>query len=340
MWYEKTGKDNDVVLLSQACISRNIKGFSFPVKMSGDDKENILGMIRQAVGGMGLSFIRSDELEDAAKADLFNRYLTDLNFIRPERKTAFLLSKKEGLACQINGRDHIMVESLRSGSSINFTYKDAEELVSEIERRIPVAFSERFGFLTSDIKNVGTGVQLAYVVIIPGIVKTAGAMNILSKRLEKYDWAMKPMLQGGDIRENSLYLLSSMATLGVDENEMLARAGSVIEDVVKLERSCRVNICKKKNLLVEDQYYKSYGVLKYARRLEIGETMSHLNWLILGREYVSGRDVCLSWDQINMMIHKLTRNYSEFADKNKKPQHYAMERAKRIRETVKGDDEK
>ena len=59
MWYEKSGKDADVVLSTQVSIMRNIKGFQFPSKMSDADRENAMGMMRQASGNMGFNFIRS-----------------------------------------------------------------------------------------------------------------------------------------------------------------------------------------------------------------------------------------------------------------------------------------
>ena len=32
MWYEKEGRDEDVVLSTKACIVRNVKGYNFPYR--------------------------------------------------------------------------------------------------------------------------------------------------------------------------------------------------------------------------------------------------------------------------------------------------------------------
>ena len=37
MWYEKEGRDEDVVLSTKACIVRNVKGYNFPSKMDEKD---------------------------------------------------------------------------------------------------------------------------------------------------------------------------------------------------------------------------------------------------------------------------------------------------------------
>ena len=74
MWYEEKGQNTDVVLSTKVVINRNIKGFPFPVKMSDADRENVLGMVRQAAGPIGLNFVRTDELDDTAKQDLYERF--------------------------------------------------------------------------------------------------------------------------------------------------------------------------------------------------------------------------------------------------------------------------
>ena len=53
MWYENEGNNKDVILSTKIILSRNIKGFPFPPKMSDADRENVLGMIRQAAGKDG-----------------------------------------------------------------------------------------------------------------------------------------------------------------------------------------------------------------------------------------------------------------------------------------------
>ena len=78
MWYENDGKNMDVVLSTKIILNRNIKGFPFPPKMSDSDRENVLGMVRQAAGSMDLNFVRTDELDDAAKADLYNQFFSSV----------------------------------------------------------------------------------------------------------------------------------------------------------------------------------------------------------------------------------------------------------------------
>ena len=211
MWYEKKGKDTDVVLSTKVTIMRNIKGFQFPAKMNDADRENAMGMMRQAAGNMGFNFIRCDEMDDNAKKDLYDQYYCKYAFLNDNKKTAFLLGQKEGLGVTLNDREHMAIESFVPGSDAVSAYKAAEEVAVNFEKNMEIAYSDKMGFLTSDIKYVGTGLQISFLVAIPGIEKTAGALMILSKRAEKYDWVISPILQADGNKENGMFEIKSIA---------------------------------------------------------------------------------------------------------------------------------
>ncbi len=340
MWYEKKGKDTDVVLSTKVTIMRNIKGFQFPAKMNDADRENAMGMMRQAAGNMGFNFIRCDEMDDNAKKDLYDQYYCKYAFLNDNKKTAFLLGQKEGLGVTLNDREHMAIESFVPGSDAVSAYKAAEEVAVNFEKNMEIAYSDKMGFLTSDIKFVGTGLQISFLVAIPGIEKTAGALMILSKRAEKYDWVISPILQADGNKENGMFEIKSIATLGVSESEMVERALRVIADVVKLERSCRVNISKKKSLIIEDQFYRSYALLSYARKIEAAEAINFLNWIRLGRGQIKDDNVKLDWDKINLLTHKVRRDYKSVDAKTKRTAATAQDRADEIRRIIEEDSER
>ncbi|MBR6484872.1 MAG: hypothetical protein IKT14_07600, partial [Clostridiales bacterium] len=163
---------------------------------------------------------------------------------------------------------------------------------------------------------------------------------IKTHQIEKYEWNIKSLIQGGDVRTNSFFAISNNATLGIDENDLLERAENVLKDVIKLEKSCRSSICAKKAAIVEDQYYKAYGVLRYARRLEIPESLMHINWIILATDNIKDSEVELTWSQIHLLVHNIIRRYEEIASRGKRPVATPRKRAERVREILKGDEAK
>ena len=336
MWYEKEGNNMDVVLSTKIVLNRNIKGFPFPPKMSDADRENVLGMARQAAGSMGLNFVRTDELDDTAKADLFNQFYAGYAFLNSNAKTGYLMSKTEGLGVIINNTDHISIVSMVPGTDVVTAYKRADDLAVQFEKSMDIAYTDKFGFLTSQIKSVGTGMQLMMTLALPGIEKTEGAVQVLAKRVEKYDWQMIPMTHSDGIRESGIYVLTNVATLGITEQELIDKTRKVQEDIIKLENSCRKNICTKKKGVVEDQYYRAYATLSYCRRIETAEALTLINWLRLGQNYIDTSDADLDWNKINKLTQKVRRNYTDSAVKGVRPKDRASARAAFIRDIMKG----
>jgi len=338
MWYDNKGPNDDVVLSTKVVINRNIKGFPFPARMSDADRENVLGMARQASGSMGLDFVRTDELDDKGKADLYDKFFAGTAFLNSPAKTGFLLSKTDGLGVVINSTDHLSIESMVPGSDIATAYKRADELASAFESSMDIAFSDRLGFLTSQLKLVGTGVQFYITLAIPGIEKTEGAIQVLSRRIEKFDWTLVPVTFRDGLRQSGIYALSNIATLGITEQELIDSATRVLNDIIKLETQCRKNICTKKKGIVEDQYCRAYALLKYCRRIESSEALTLVNWLRLGQNQIEAEDTDVDWKKINLLTQKVRRNYADMS-KGTKPAEKSAARASMIRKIMKGGDE-
>ncbi len=340
MWYENEGKNKETVLSTKVVINRNIKGFPFPSKMTEADRENVLGMVRQAASSMGLDYVRTDELDDTAKADLYNQFYAGYNFLNSEDKTGFLLSKTEGLGVVINSTDHLSIVSMVAGSDIGTAYRRADELAAKFEQSMDIAYTDKFGFLTSQIKLVGTGTQLLMTLALPGIEKTEGAAQVLAKRAEKYDWQMIPMVHQDGLRESGIYVLTNVATLGITEEELVDRAQKVQKDIVKLESTCRKNICQKKKIIVEDQYYRAYATLRYCRRIESAEALTLVNWIRLGQDFVDTSESDMDWNKINKLTQRVRRNYQDAGTvKGIRAKDKASIRATMVRDIMKGGKE-
>lgn len=340
MWYEEQGRNTDVVLSTKVVINRNIKGFPFPVKMSDADRENVLGMVRQAAGPIGLNFVRTDELDDTAKQDLYERFFAGYSFLNNNAKTGFLLSKTDGLGVVINSTDHISINSMVAGSDLGTAYTRANDLAVEFEKSMDIAYTDKFGFLTSQIKSVGTGMQIMITLAIPGIEKTEGAVQVLGRRAEKYDWQIIPMTQNDGLRQSGIYVLTNVATLGVTEQDMLTRTQKLIADIIKLEKTCRKNICSRKKIIIEDQYYRAYATLRYCRRIESSEALTLINWLRLGQDQIDTSEADLDWSKINKLTQKVRRNYMDSNTKGVRPATRSSARATMIRDIIKGVENK
>lgn len=339
MWSDNAGTGTDVVLMTKALIVRNVKGFPFCPKMSATDKESVLGMVRQAASKMDLKFLRADEISEEVSEDLYEKYMIGYETAKNPSNKGLLINEEDGVCITVNDREHIAIEVVANGSAVASTYAKADAIASALESEMDIAYSEKYGFLTSDVRKAGTGLRLFTLVSIPGIEKTADALNILTRRLAKYDWKIAALVTGAGVKVPGVYVLGSVATLGVTEKEMVGRAAQVIEDVVKLEKTCRETICKRKSAVVEDQFFRSYAMLRYARRLETQEIFTYLNWLRMGLDaFTQDEDMNLDWNKINKITYKMNRNGNELNRKMNGSPAANKENADVIRSILKGDE--
>lgn len=304
-WYEEEGRDNDVVLSSKVHIVRNIKGFSFPSKMTLEEKENVLGRVVQATSDTDLKFARSSEITDEQKTELFKHRIIEISFVNDGKGKGILINNDEDLSVVVNECDHLKIQAICSGSNIPGVYKKAQDLSAKLENNMDIAFSERLGFLTARPREVGSGIRIACMVSIPGIEKS-GTISQVIKRFSKIDWQLTPVMSDSFKKHGSLYMVGNLATLGITEEELITRGVQLINELVKLERICRNEIYRKNKLIIEDSYLRAFGTLKYAKKIDVAETLDMLSWMRLGQGHVDVSDGNINWMKINRMTERVS----------------------------------
>ena len=159
IWYEKEGRDEDVVLSTKACIVRNIKGYNFPSKMDEKDANSLLKKVDSVIdrnvfsGGMATDIISSGDTATLMKAQVSGRDGSLL--FAPDRK-AIYYTEDYSLSIAVGNSEHLTIKAQAPGHDISI-YRRAEKAAVELEKKLDIAYSEKYGFLTSSVKLTGTG---------------------------------------------------------------------------------------------------------------------------------------------------------------------------------------
>jgi protein arginine kinase len=80
----------------------------------------------------------------------------------------------------------------------------------------------------------------------------------------------------------NLFQVSNGATLGLSEADILTRLEEVTLDLVAREKQAREALLTRARTLLEDRIWRSFGVLRHARKLTAQETLQHGSMLRLG----------------------------------------------------------
>ena len=340
MWYETEGRDEDVVMSTKACLVRNVKGYNFPSKMDDKDCKSLLAAVDGAIdktvfsGGAATDIVTSGDAATLMLAQISGR---DGSLLHAPDKKAIYYSEDYSLSVAVGNTEHLTIKAQAPGHDIG-VYRKAESVAVDLEKKLDIAYSEKYGFLTSSVKMTGTGLRILYTVAIPAIAKTEGGIAALRQRVGQYEWNIYPFAEQGELNESSVYIIASVSTLGVSEEELLERGEMLISDVIKAERACREEIVSSKKEQTSDIYGRSFGTLRYAGLISRSEALQALGWIRLYHDYDDSGEIDLSWNTVDKLTMDILWEPGAPSRKNSQSMNLQRSRAQGIRNILKGDD--
>ena len=335
-WYEKQGKDSDVVLSTKACIVRNVKGYNFVPRLSDADCQSLLAEIeddidRNIFDGGSATDMDKETVMRLIRLQALGREGSEL--INANRK-AFYYNEDGSLSIGVGSGEHLTIRAMAAGRDIS-VYKKAEEIALALEKKLDIAYSDNYGFLTSNVRMAGTGLKILYTVALPAISKMENGIEALRQRVGQYEWSIYPFAERGDLAGSDVYIIASVNTLGVTEDEVLKRGEMLITDIIKAERNCREKIASNKQ--TGNMYGRAYGALRYCRFISRTEAMEQLGWLRLYRDHDDEGDIKVSWEAINKLTMNVLWEPGASAKKNQNSVSVQGSRAKDIQDVLKGE---
>ena len=93
--------------------------------------------------------------------------------------------------------------------------------------------------------------------------------------------------------------------MGSDEASVLAAGEKLINDIVKIEQLCRDNLRKNRPDILENSFYRSYGILYYSKGLDPLEALDLISWIRLYHGQEDKSEIDIDWPQINTITSQL-----------------------------------
>jgi len=159
---------------------------------------------------------------------------------------------------------------------------DLEEAFSEVrdfdvnlEKKLDYAVSLEFGYLTSQIKNAGTGMKASVMLHLPFLSRT-GLLDRAIKSSLTEEFSVKGFMSDEDTSLGDLYQVSNEISIGISEDQYLKKLTTVAMSLMGYERRAREQFYKSKSTEMEDIFYRAYGLLKYCRLLSLKEAVKYL----------------------------------------------------------------
>lgn len=285
MWYE--GKSLDHIIISHRIrLARNLVDYKFPVKMSKEEAGEVIKVLQIKLSQLTdykFSLIELGTISDIEKQSLVETHLISPLLAYTKLPAMVIYNKERDISIMINEEDHIRIQCMQGGQNIQKTWDMASKLDDEIAQILDYAFHQDYGYMTSCITNVGTGLRASFMMHLPMLSKT-GHINRVFESLQKLGIQIRGMYGEGTKALGDIYQISNQLTLGRSEMDLIAIVSNVTQNLVEKEEYIRNNLSGATRKSLVNKLYKSYGILKYSRELSIEEAMELLSDVKLGFE--------------------------------------------------------
>ena len=286
-WITDSGPTRDVIISSRVRLARNIAGIPFPVLM--DREAAVAAMDRVYEGIMSehstlseqLEFIPMRDLDELKREILVERHLVSSDLIKRSDYTGILIDRAEEICIMLNEEDHIRLQCILPGNQVKKAWDTIDKVDDLVEKSVEYSYDGNLGYITSCPTNVGTGMRASVMMHLPALVHV-GHINLLLQTISKIGLTARGLYGEGSEALGHIFQMSNQVTLGPSEDDIVANLEIVVKQIADKEKSAREAIYKKSGIELEDNIYRSLGVLKYARKLNLEEFMALLSQVRLG----------------------------------------------------------
>lgn len=285
-WMREDGPENDIVLSTRIRLARNFRQHTFPIIAEEADLENVSMFMKNNYHETSfghyhhLSYIDVEPLSHIEKRVLVEKHLIS-PYLTKARHAGVLVSHNEQLSIMVNEEDHIRIQLYFPGLQIKEALDDAFELDDWMEEKIDFAFNERWGYLTSCPTNVGTGMRASVMLHLPALAITK-RINKMIPAINQFGFVVRGIYGEGSEALGNVFQVSNQITLGKSEEDIAVDLETVITKLVEQEREARTYLQQTSDKQLENQIFRSYGILKYGRIIESNEAASRISNVRLG----------------------------------------------------------
>lgn len=286
-WFEQVDRENPGIVASRVRLVRNWDQYAFPSRLTPKEGMEMVHRLEYGLRDIGsldgkhYGYTYLEELGELDRKALRERRVFNSTIAAKKTPTGLILSDEEDAGIVLNGTDHIRLQLLSTGLHLGELWKQADRMDDFINERFAYAFDEKYGYLTSFPTNVGTGLRASVILHLPTL-SMGKRFGGLVTEMGRFGAIVKGVYGEGSENYGALYEISNQKTLGVSEKEILDLVARVAVQLSTQEMQVRKMAMEKHSLECEDEAYKSYGVLKYARRLSAKDAMVFLSQLMRG----------------------------------------------------------
>lgn len=278
-WYNGTGQMQDVVLSTRVRFARNLEKYPFGAGLSDKSADEIIDKISAALPEYGVE--RFFDMGDVKLRSYMEMHYVSPQFVTSGRHRALLTGEDGHVKIMVCEEDHVRIQSIVSGFDPTGAFDLASKADELIGNSLPIAFNEKYGYLTHCPTNLGAAMRVSAMLSLPALSKK-GVIDGYASALEKMGLTVRGVYGEGSHASGCVYQVSNRASLGMGENEIIKLLSEAVTKLVEAERNARNNIYALNKNGCADAIARRLGVLKNAYMISSAEVSEGVAELKLG----------------------------------------------------------
>lgn len=284
-WLKGTGPGSDIVMSSRTRLARNIEKAPFSNHANPKQLEDVLNQAKEAAFSVNFlknaTFFRLKDLSEIDRLFLVERHLMSPEHARDVEYKGLIVDPKEIVSIMINEEDHLRIQILQSGLNLMECWRITDEIDTELSKKLPYAYSAKWGYLTACPTNSGTGLRGSVMLHLPALV-FAGQINKILQAIAKLGLNVRGFYGEGTEAAGNIFQVSNQASMGMTEEDLIESISRIINQTIYREEMTRKSLILKSKDALTDRVSRAYGTLKSAHIISSNETITLLSAIRLG----------------------------------------------------------
>ena len=294
-WVSADGPGTDVALSTRARLARNIEGRPFPGRAKDADLRRVADEVLDAIYSDGaeqrfgkIRVIHPTRIQAAAeRLALVDTQVASRQHVDGGKYRPIVLNETGTLSLMVNEEDHLRIQCILPGLQPMTALQMAQEFDAFLAGKIGYARTDNYGYLTSSLANIGTGLRLSVMLHFAGLSFLGEAVPALTAAME-LKISVRGLFGEGTRAFGDIFQVSNETTIGFSEKDITTRVRAAVEHLISREHEARHKLASDKKTELSEAVERARTAIMEAQSLTGREAMACLSLLRLGSELAVG----------------------------------------------------
>lgn len=295
----------DIILNSNLSLRRNIDGFDFPTTMTYEASEKVIEIVREIYQD---DLILLNQIDENTLSKLINDMVLSEDCTSKLAEIGIIFA--DDCIITVNDRDHIAINYRNFDMDLKKVYQRVNEVEKELDQKLDFAFTPEFGYLTSDARNNGAGLEVRLKMFLFALVDAEESYYGFKQGLLSHGmYGTRYIPKYYDKYVNDIYLVKNFGNYRDDMDEYIVKMSANIDSLVRNERRFRRDYQVLNNISDDDIIEQIAISLNNLNSNKLTSLYTIANELYNLKKYNKlGFNTDLTSNELDYLIFNLTKN--------------------------------